>query len=95
MDSGNLTVLTLNVHGWHEEDSFPKLIDLLRSVTPDIICLQEAPKSRLADLASALKMNFLSRHSCAILSSYELAFDERQKVAQKRQVRPLGAQTYE
>jgi hypothetical protein len=37
-----LRLLTLNVHGWHNEEdgSFTKLVALLSSANPDVIALQ-------------------------------------------------------
>jgi endonuclease/exonuclease/phosphatase family metal-dependent hydrolase len=70
-----LRVLTLNVHGWHHADdsSWNGLVAMLQATRPDVIALQEATKHRVPALAHALgDLNWTARHSCAILSRFEL-----------------------
>ena len=70
-----LTVLSLNVHGFHNEEcsAFDGLVTLLRATSPDVIALQESSKHRLPALAKALGgLHWTVRHNCAVLSRFAL-----------------------
>ena len=69
-------LLTLNVHGWHNEESqsWSSLVTLLHEKHPDVIGLQEATKHRVPALAQALGnfLYWLFRGNCALLSRHPL-----------------------
>lgn len=70
-----LRVFTLNVHGWHNEESgaWDALVAMLAGIGADVIALQEATKHRVPALAKALGgLNWTARHNCAILSRFAL-----------------------
>lgn len=71
-----LRILTLNVHGWHNEErqSWDLLLSTLIAASPDIIALQEATAHRIPPLAKALdNMNWTVCHNCAILTRFKLS----------------------
>jgi endonuclease/exonuclease/phosphatase family metal-dependent hydrolase/SAM-dependent methyltransferase len=84
-DSETLSFLSLNVHGWRNEqrvDTFDDLVSMLRATTPDVIALQEASKQRLPALAQALGgMHWTLRNNCAILSRFALTVRESYKTS--------------
>ena len=67
-----LRILTLNVHGWHnEDDSFAALGELLCGANVDIIALQEATKHRLPALVRRLGSGWscsVTYRNCCILT---------------------------
>ena len=75
LTTGRLTVLTLNVHGWHNEEpgAWSGLVSMLQSTNPDVIALQEATKHRVPALARAIgNYHWTVRHNCAILSRFPI-----------------------
>lgn len=94
-----LSILTLNVHGWHNEEvgSFKALVAMLKEKQPDIIALQEATKHRVPQLAAALtdglsEIHWTVTHNCAILSRFPLGVFEasRKLVGPQREARITG-----
>ena len=71
-----LRVVTLNVHGWHNEsdESWDGLVALLLRSQADVVALQEATAHRIPKLAEALGgFYWTTSRNCAILSRLHLS----------------------
>mmetsp|Transcript_22735 Transcript_22735/g.61611 ORF Transcript_22735/g.61611 Transcript_22735/m.61611 type:complete len:307 (+) Transcript_22735:166-1086(+) len=80
---GSLRIITFNVHAWHNrhgEETFSRISTVLERSGADVIALQEATKSRVPALASALgDLWWVAADSTAILARTRLSsMDPRQ-----------------
>jgi len=70
-----MRIITYNVHVWYDNDGrfkLPEMIDLIKELKPDILCLQEITKHGLSEFVKETGFTKVFKyHSVAILTNIE------------------------